>query len=272
MVIAINSTRPESPAAQRPITPVLCATDIHKSFGNLEVLKGLSVEAHRGDVISILGSSGSGKSTFLRCLNLLEVPSSGCVELNGELVYDSKVAKHSLKRDRKRTALQRSRMPMVFQGFNLWSHMTILQNVMVAPVQVLGRSAKETEALALAMLERVGIAEKRGMYPAQLSGGQQQRAAIARALAMEPDLILFDEPTSALDPELVGEVLQAMRRLADEHVTMLVVTHEMNFARDVSNRVIFLHQGQVEEDGTPAEVFQNPQSDRCRAFLSTINH
>ncbi|MEO0382675.1 MAG: ATP-binding cassette domain-containing protein [Pseudomonadota bacterium] len=264
----VPSARPSAPSS----VPVLCARDLHKSFSALEVLKGLSVDAHRGDVISILGSSGSGKSTFLRCLNLLEVPTSGSVILNGETVYTSNDPADSLRRETKQTALQRSRMPMVFQGFNLWSHMTVLQNVMVSPINVLGRPQKDTEALALAMLERVGIAEKRGMYPAQLSGGQQQRAAIARALAMEPELILFDEPTSALDPELVGEVLQAMRRLADEHVTMLVVTHEMNFARDVSSRVIFLHQGQVEEDGTPQDVFQNPKSERCRTFLSTINH
>lgn len=265
----LSDLAPHAPSVQ-PQEAVLCASDLHKSFGNLEVLRGLTVEAHRGDVISILGSSGSGKSTFLRCLNLLETPSGGRVELNGEAVYDHRDPAHSTKRDRNRTALQRSRMPMVFQGFNLWSHMTILQNVMAAPQTVLGRSRKDCETMAMAMLERVGIAEKRDMYPAQLSGGQQQRAAIARALAMEPALILFDEPTSALDPELVGEVLTVMRRLAEEHVTMLVVTHEMNFARDVSDRVIFLDQGLVEEDGTPEQVFQNPQSERCKAFLSSI--
>ncbi|MDJ1007842.1 MAG: ATP-binding cassette domain-containing protein [Paracoccaceae bacterium] len=251
---------------------VLSVEDIHKSFGSLEVLKGISLEAHKGDVISILGSSGSGKSTFLRCLNLLEIPGTGVVNLNGETVFSSSNSTYSTNRDRSRTAKLRSRMPMVFQGFNLWSHMTILENVVAAPTRVLGRPRTEAEGMAMSVLARVGIAEKRDAYPAQLSGGQQQRVAIARALAMEPSVILFDEPTSALDPELVGEVLQVMRTLADDHVTMLVVTHEMKFARDVSTRVMFLHQGRVEEEGTPEEVFENPQSERCREFLSTSNH
>ncbi|MBA4491486.1 ABC transporter ATP-binding protein [Paracoccus sp. S1E-3] len=251
---------------------VLSVDNLHKSFGALEVLKGISLEAHKGDVISILGSSGSGKSTFLRCLNLLETPSTGDIRLKGEPVFSSKDPKFSTKRDRGLTARQRSRMPMVFQGFNLWSHMTILQNVMAAPSKVLNRPAHEVEELAMSVLERVGIANKRDMYPSQLSGGQQQRAAIARALAMKPTLILFDEPTSALDPELVGEVLRVMRKLAEEHVTMLVVTHEMNFARDVSTKVVFLHQGLVEEEGTPDEVFGSPKSQRCREFLSTTSY
>lgn len=251
---------------------VLSVGDLHKSFGSLEVLKGISLGAHRGDVISILGSSGSGKSTLLRCLNLLETPSSGLITLNGETVFSSNDPKFSTKRNRNLTARQRSRMPMVFQGFNLWSHMTILQNVMAAPNKVLHRPVNEAEDFALSVLERVGIVDKRDMYPSQLSGGQQQRAAIARALAMKPTLILFDEPTSALDPELVGEVLQVIRKLADDHVTMLVVTHEMNFAKDVSTKVVFLHQGMIEEQGTPDEVFGSPKSQRCREFLSTTTY
>lgn len=261
-----------SAQTDEPTATVLSVDDLHKSFGTLEVLKGISLEAHKGDVISILGSSGSGKSTFLRCLNLLETPSCGMVSLSGDIVYSSFDPKFSTRRDRNLTARQRSRMPMVFQSFNLWSHMTILQNVMVSPTKVLHRSVKEAEELTLSVLERVGIAEKRDMYPSQLSGGQQQRVAIARALAMEPTLILFDEPTSALDPELVGEVLQVMRKLAEEHVTMLVVTHEMNFAKDVSTKVVFLHQGLIEEEGTPDQFFGSPKSARCKEFLSTTNY
>lgn len=268
----LDQRQPSSPSPDGTSKTVLAVDDLHKSFGNLEVLKGISLEAHKGDVISILGSSGSGKSTFLRCLNLLETPTSGVVSLSGETVFSSGDPRFSSKRDRNLTARQRSRMPMVFQGFNLWSHMTILQNVMAAPTKVMGRSVQEVEDLSLAVLERVGVADKRDMYPSQLSGGQQQRVAIARALAMEPTLILFDEPTSALDPELVGEVLQVMRSLAEEHVTMLVVTHEMNFARDVSTKVVFLHQGLVEEEGTPEQVFGAPSSERCREFLSNTNY
>ena len=248
----------------------LVADNIRKSFGELEVLKGVSVVARKGDVISILGSSGSGKSTFLRCINFLETPDSGRVVLEGEEVrVRSDSAGRPVGVDARQIARLRSRLGMVFQQFNLWSHMTVLENVMEGPVQVLGIDRTTARDEAMAVLEKVGIAAKAGSYPAQLSGGQQQRVAIARALAMRPSALLFDEPTSSLDPELVGEVLKVMRELAEEGRTMLVVTHEMGFAREVSSRVVFLHNGLVEEEGPPSEVFGTPKSARCRAFLAS---
>lgn len=250
-------------------SPQLSARNIHKSFGNIEVLKGISVDAWNHDVISILGASGSGKSTFLRCLNFLESPTEGEVALDGEVVRTRRNRVHQLEpSDRRQIERFRTRVSMVFQGFNLWSHMTVLENVMEASVHVLGVPRKEARDSAEALLERVGLAERMQYYPAHLSGGQQQRAAIARALAVDPEVILFDEPTSALDPELVGEVLSVMKGLAEEGRTMIVVTHEMGFARDVSNRVIFLEQGLIEEDGPPDEVMSTPQSDRFRQFLA----
>jgi ABC-type histidine transport system ATPase subunit len=249
---------------------MLVAEGIHKSFGTLEVLKGMSVSAKKGDVISIIGSSGSGKSTFLRCINFLETPDQGSVFLDGEEVVIRKDNKgRSMGADPAQIQRLRSQLGMVFQSFNLWSHMTVLQNVMEGPVQVLKKDPDEAKTSAMKYLEKVGIAEKADNYPSQLSGGQQQRVAIARALAMEPKVLLFDEPTSALDPELVGEVLKVMRALADEGRTMIVVTHEMGFAREVSDTVMFLHQGLVEEMGTPKQVFENPKSERCRAFLAS---
>ncbi|CAM3771009.1 ABC transporter ATP-binding protein [Parendozoicomonas haliclonae] len=252
-------------------TPVaLELTDIHKRYGDLEVLKGISLTAHDGDVISIIGSSGSGKSTFLRCINLLENPCQGSISVNGEALTLKKRADGSLEAaDEKQLARIRSRLGFVFQNFNLWPHMTILENVIEAPVHVLGRSKREVRELAESLLEKVGLSDRAHYYPSQLSGGQQQRVAIARALAMEPQVLLFDEPTSALDPELVGEVLGVMRGLAEEGRTMLIVTHEMKFAREVSDRIIFLHQGRVEEDGTPEQVFESAESTRCREFLAT---
>ncbi len=248
----------------------LVAENIRKSFGDLEVLRGVSVTARRGDVISILGSSGSGKSTFLRCINFLETPDSGRIVLEGEEVRVRTDARGRLAgADPKQIARLRSRLGFVFQQFNLWSHMTVLQNVMEGPVQVLRRDPAEARDEAMAVLEKVGIAQKADAYPAQLSGGQQQRVAIARALAMRPSALLFDEPTSSLDPELVGEVLRVMRELAEEGRTMLVVTHEMGFAREVSSRVVFLHKGVVEEEGPPRDVFETPKSERCRAFLAS---
>jgi ABC-type histidine transport system ATPase subunit len=244
---------------------------IHKSFGQLEVLKGISLTARDGDVISILGSSGSGKSTFLRCLNLLENPDRGSIRLRGEeLSLKNERGTGLVAANSRQLAAFRARMGFVFQQFNLWPHLTILENVMEAPVQVKKQPKAEVRERALALLDKVGIAAKRDFYPAHLSGGQQQRAAIARALAMEPEVILFDEPTSALDPELVHEVLGVMRALAEEGRTMLVVTHEMNFARDVSSDVIFLHQGRIEEQGPPAQIFSQPKTDRVRQFLA--NH
>jgi octopine/nopaline transport system ATP-binding protein len=242
--------------------------DLRKSFGSFEVLKGVSLTAREGEVISILGSSGSGKSTLLRCINLLEVPDSGSVTVSGETIRMEKAKGVNRPADRHQVERIRAELGMVFQGFNLWSHMTILENIIEAPVHVQKRPRKECIDEAEALLEKVGIASKRNHYPSHLSGGQQQRAAIARALAMRPKVMLFDEPTSALDPELVGEVLRVMRSLADEGRTMLVVTHEMGFARDVSNRVIFLHQGRIEEDGAPHEVFANSKSERFRQFIS----
>ncbi|MEW7008999.1 MULTISPECIES: ABC transporter ATP-binding protein [unclassified Lentilitoribacter] len=248
----------------------LVAEDIHKSFGELEVLKGLTLRAKKGDVVSIIGSSGSGKSTFLRCINFLEMPDKGKVVLDGEEVIISKGQNGRVaSTDEKQIQRLRSQLGMVFQSFNLWSHMTVLQNVIEGPIQVLKISRKEAEERGLEYLKKVGIAQKADAYPSQLSGGQQQRVAIARALAMEPKALLFDEPTSALDPELVGEVLKVMQDLANEGRTMIVVTHEMGFARDVSNRVLFLHQGKIEEEGTPEEVFNNPKSERCKEFLAS---
>lgn len=249
---------------------VLVVEDLHKSFGQSEILKGISLTAKQHDVIAILGSSGSGKSTFLRCINLLETPNAGRVYVNGELIRMTSGKDGILQpADPQQIVLIRRKLAMVFQQFNLWAHMTVLQNVMFAPVKVLGIDKRDAESLAIAYLEKVGLAEKRHHYPNQLSGGQQQRVAIARALAMEPDVMLFDEPTSALDPELVGEVLKVMRALAEEGRTMLVVTHEMGFARDVASRVVFFHQGKIEEEGPPAELFTSQKSARFQQFLSS---
>ncbi len=250
--------------------PALVAEDIHKRFGSVEVLKGISLTAGDGDVISIIGSSGSGKSTFLRCLNLLESPDQGRINLAGEeLALKHKRGVGLVAADHGQIVRMRAKMGFVFQSFNLWSHLTILENVIEAPVHVAKLPRSEAVERAEALLSKVGIAEKRNVYPGQLSGGQQQRVAIARALAMEPKLLLFDEPTSALDPELVNEVLQVMQTLASEGRTMLVVTHEMRFAKEVSTDVVFLHEGRIHEQGPPSQVFQNPTSERCRQFLTS---
>ena len=247
----------------------LLVEDLHKRYGNNEVLKGVSLAANAGDVTCIIGSSGSGKSTLLRCINLLEQPNQGRITLNGEamqLVPDNNGALKAA--DPKQLQRLRSKLAMVFQHFNLWSHMTARENVIEAPVHVLGQGKAEAIERGEQLLNRVGVAHRKHMYPAHLSGGEQQRVAIARALAMEPEMMLFDEPTSALDPELVGEVLKVMRDLADEGRTMIVVTHEMGFAREVSNSAIFLHQGLIEEQGAPKDILINPQSERLRQFLS----
>ena len=247
----------------------LLVEDLHKYFGADEVLKGISLEAHEGDVIAMLGASGSGKSTFLRCLNLLETPTSGKVYVGGELIRMKKDRYgETVPEDIKQVERLRTRLGMVFQQFNLWSHMTVLENVIEAPVHVQNVPKNEAIEKAESLLHKVGIHDRKNYHPAHLSGGQQQRVAIARALAMEPDMLLFDEPTSALDPELVGEVLRVMRQLAEEGRTMIVVTHEMGFAREVSSRVVFLHEGGIEEDGPPGEVFTNPSSERFRQFVS----
>lgn len=248
----------------------LIAEDIHKTFGDHEVLKGVSLEAHKGDVISVLGSSGSGKSTFLRCINLLEIPTSGDIQVHGEKVnFKTNRRQERVPADIKQVERIRSQLAMVFQGFNLWSHMTLLENIIEAPVHVLGMKKREAIERAEEHLNRVGLYERKDYYPSHISGGQQQRAAIARALAMDPEVMLFDEPTSALDPELVTEVLKVMRGLAEEGRTMVVVTHEMAFARDVSNKVMFLHEGKIEEFGAPKQVFENPSSERFKQFISS---
>lgn len=249
--------------------PALLVEDLHKSFGEVACLKGVSLRAEVGDVVSILGSSGSGKSTFLRCINLLETPDSGLVTVHGEAIRMRRNRRGDpLPADRRQVERIRSRLAMVFQNFNLWSHMTVLENLIEAPVHVLKVPRKQAIEHAESLLEKVGMYDRRHYYPAHISGGQQQRAAIARALAVEPDVMLFDEPTSALDPELVGEVLKVMRDLAEEGRTMLVVTHEMGFARDVSSKVMFFHQGLVEEEGPPSQVMSAPRSERFGQFLT----
>ena len=248
----------------------LVVKDLHKSYGSHEVLKGISLKAKAGDVISIIGSSGSGKSTFLRCINFLEKPNAGSISLSGvDISLQKNKQGELIPSDQKQLQTMRSKLAMVFQHFNLWGHMTVLENVIEAPVHVLGLPREEAVARAKKYLAKVGLDERaQAKYPAHLSGGQQQRVAIARALTMEPEVMLFDEPTSALDPELVGEVLKVMQALAEEGRTMIVVTHEMGFARNVSNHVMFLHQGRVEEEGHPDEVFGNTKSERLKAFLS----
>jgi ABC-type histidine transport system ATPase subunit len=257
---------------ERPTVALLQAEGIHKRFGANEVLRGVSVRAEQGDVIAMIGASGSGKSTFLRCLNVLEQPHAGTIQVAGEalaLVPDRNDPGGSLKAADP-AALQRlrARVAMVFQHFNLWAHMTALGNVIEAPMQVLGLTRAEATERAEHYLQRVGVAHRKAAYPAHLSGGEQQRVAIARALAMEPQVMLFDEPTSALDPERVGEVLRVMRSVAEEGRTMMVVTHEMSFAREVANRVVFLHQGRIEEEGDPQQVLLRPTSERLQAFLA----
>lgn len=250
--------------------PVIDVRDLHKSFGPTEVLKGIDLTAHQGEVIALIGGSGSGKSTTLRCLNLLETPTStGRLRLLGEDVRLNHGA--TAVADKRQLRRLRSRLGMVFQNFNLWPHMTLEQNVMEAQVQVLKRTKAEARDIARTLLHRVGLTDRRDMYPGYLSGGQQQRGAIARVLAVDPEVILFDEPTSALDPELVGEVLSVMRDLAEEGRTMIIVTHEMKFAADVADQVMFLNQGRVEEQGPPDAIFQAPKSDRLQQFIQSIN-
>lgn len=234
--------------------------NLGKSFGDLKVLQGISVDIHQGDVVCVIGPSGSGKSTFLRCLNRLEEATEGSIFFDGEDIVDSKtdIDKH------------RQKMGMVFQQFNLFPHMTILKNMTLAPVKLQGVDQSQAEQEALKLLERVGLADRANAYPAQLSGGQKQRIAIVRALMMKPEVMLFDEPTSALDPEMVGEVLAVMRELAEEKMTMVVVTHEMGFAREVANRVMFMDGGNFVEEGTPQELFGNPKNERLKVFLSKV--
>ncbi|MGI0522880.1 DUF2817 domain-containing protein [Rhizobium giardinii] len=259
--VPLNTKRHERPAVE--------VHDLHKSFGTHEVLSGVGLSADPGEVVSMIGSSGSGKSTFLRCINLLEQPSSGTIVVDGEEIRMKPVkGGRSHPADMRQVERIRSRVGMVFQNFNLWPHMSVLENIIEAPVHVLGERRQDAVEHAHQLLKKVGLSEKHAQYPGQLSGGQQQRAAIARTLAMRPKVILCDEPTSALDPELVGEVLRVIRQLAEEGNTMILVTHEMQFAREVSHKILFLHQGKVEEESTPAELFTNPRSERLRQFLS----
>ncbi|WP_322990694.1 ATP-binding cassette domain-containing protein [Hoeflea sp.] len=251
--------------------PAVAIAGLHKQFGELEVLKGVSLSANTGDVVAIIGGSGSGKSTMLRCINMLELPTRGTISIQGEIIKmkpDGRGGQQPANSAQLRRI--RARLAMVFQSFNLWQHMTVLGNVIEVPVHVMGVPRDEAIARAEKLLERVGLSDKRDVYPAFLSGGQQQRAAIARALAVEPEVMLFDEPTSALDPELVGEVLAVIADLAREGRTMLLVTHEMNFAREVANHVVFLADGVIEEEGPPETVYSAPKSERLQKFLATV--
>jgi len=250
--------------------PIVLRVDaLHKQFGDVSVLKGIDLQVRQGEVISLIGSSGSGKSTFLRCLNLLEMPTSGAIEVNGQGLHIDTASDGTARLSNPRLVdTFRSQLGMVFQSFNLWPHRTVLENVTEALIWVKKLRRANADDRAMQVLTRVGMANKRDDYPSSLSGGQQQRVAIARVLAMQPGIMLFDEPTSALDPELVGEVLRVIRQLAEEGNTILLVTHEMRFAREVSSRIIFLHQGVIEDDGPPEHVFNNSTSARVRAFLS----
>ncbi|MFT6657233.1 ABC transporter ATP-binding protein [Maritalea sp.] len=248
--------------------PVIEIRDLHKSYGDLEVLKGVDIVANKGDVVSLIGSSGSGKSTLLRCANLLEDSQQGEILFDGTPIQWKGKSHNRHPSDKAQVIAVRTNLSMVFQQFNLWSHMTILQNVMEAPLTVLRQPVEEVEARARMLLDKVGIGDKCDVFPAMLSGGQQQRAAIARALAMEPEALLFDEPTSALDPELEQEVVKVIKDLAKEGRTMLLVTHDMKLAADVSDHVVFLHLGKIEEQGPPIELFGNPKTKRLQQFLS----
>ncbi|MBQ7368241.1 MAG: amino acid ABC transporter ATP-binding protein [Clostridia bacterium] len=254
---------------------MISVRNLHKKFGNLEVLKGVNIDVNRGDVVVVIGPSGCGKSTFLRCLNLLETPTCGEIVLEGEYVFKKgekgeKADKQTEHEIAKNINLHRQKIGMVFQQFNLFPHLTILKNITLAPVQLKKMSEQEATEKALALLKKVGLEDKANAYPPTLSGGQKQRIAIVRALAMEPDVMLFDEPTSALDPEMVGEVLKVMTELAEDKMTMIVVTHEMGFAKEVGTRIIFMDDGVIKEENSPKEFFKNPKDSRLKEFLSKI--
>ncbi|WP_284163364.1 ATP-binding cassette domain-containing protein [Frigidibacter sp. SD6-1] len=254
-------------AAGRDLTDTIRIVDLHKAFGNLEVLKGVSLTARKGDVVAVIGGSGSGKSTMLRCVNFLETPTAGEIHIGGEKV---RMRPDGSPADRRQIERLRQSLGMVFQSFNLWTHKTVMENLIEVPVHVLGVPKAEAIERAKVLLARVGLSDKADVYPAFMSGGQQQRAAIARALCMEPQAMLFDEPTSALDPELVGEVLNVIRGLAEEGRTMILVTHEMKFAREVASHVVYLYNGLVEEEGPPEQLFGAPQSERLKQFLKSV--
>ena len=262
------STIPDDPG-----DVVVRVVDLHKYFGDLEVLKGVSLEVHQGDVLTMLGASGSGKTTLLRCINFLEEPTSGEIYVGGRpMGFQHDASGRRRHAPQREINAMRMDIGMVFQQFNLWPHMTAFENIIEAPRRVRRQPREQVEEEANRLLEKIGLLDKKDQYPARLSGGQQQRVAIARALAMQPKVMLFDEPTSSLDPELIGEVLGVMRTLAEEGTTMIVVTHEIGFAREVSDRVVLLHDGRIEEEGTPDEVILNPKSDRSRQFFSTLLH
>ncbi len=252
---------------------IVKVVDLHKYFGDLEVLKGISMEVHQGDVLTMLGASGSGKTTLLRCINLLEEPTSGETYIDGQPM-GFRIDQNGRRRHARQAEINalRQEIGMVFQQFNLWPHMTALENIIEAPIRVRKQPRRDAVEMAMQLLEKIDLMDKKDQYPARLSGGQQQRVAIARALAMQPKVMLFDEPTSSLDPELIGEVLAVMRQLAEDGTTMIVVTHEVGFAREVSDRVLLLHNGLIEEEGPPEEVIMNPKSERSRQFFSTILH
>ena len=250
------------------MSPILTITDLHKSFGDLEVLKGIDMTMQKGDVVSLIGSSGSGKTTLLRCVNLLEDFERGSIELDGEAIGYKNDGGERRRLSERHIARQRAMTGMAFQQFNLFPHMTAIRNVMLGLTKTKKMSKDEAYAIAEKWLERVGMIERRDHFPGQLSGGQQQRVAIARAIAMNPRIMLFDEVTSALDPELVKEVLAVVRDLADDGMTMLLVTHEMRFARDVSSKVVFMHHGRIHEEGPPEQIFGAPETDRLRGFLA----
>lgn len=247
---------------------LISVKNLYKSFGKLDVLNGVTLDVRKGDVLAIIGPSGCGKSTFLRCLNLLETPSTGEIYFEGSAVFQQ--AKHIVKQSDKQINLHRQKIGMVFQQFNLFPHLTVLENITLAPMKLKKISKEAATEKAMTLLEKIGLASKADAYPSTLSGGQKQRIAIVRALAMEPDVLLFDEPTSALDPEMVGEVLALIKRLADEGMTMVIVTHEMGFAREVANRVIFMNEGVIKEENSPEKFFTNPKDERLKDFLSKV--
>jgi polar amino acid transport system ATP-binding protein len=249
---------------------IIRVENLHKSFHSLHVLKGINFSVSKGEIVSVIGPSGSGKSTLLRCLNHLEVADKGSISFEGNYIAKADASGKAVYKSSKEVLAICSSLGMVFQNFNLFPHKSVLQNITEAPVMVKGKSKEEAEAKAMELLEKVGLTEKKDAYPNQLSGGQKQRVAIARALAMEPDIMLFDEPTSALDPELIGEVLQVIKNLAEERMTMIIVTHEMNFAREISDRIIFMDDGQIVVDGVPDDIFVNPEHPRIKTFLNKV--
>lgn len=249
---------------------IIRVENLHKSFHSLHVLKGINFKVEKGEIVSVIGPSGSGKSTLLRCLNHLEVADKGSISFEGQYIAKADSAGKAVYKSNKEVLAICSNLGMVFQNFNLFPHKSVIENIIEAPIMVKGKSKQEAEAKALELLDKVGLLEKKDSYPNQLSGGQKQRVAIARALAMEPEIMLFDEPTSALDPELIGEVLQVIKKLAEERMTMVIVTHEMNFAREISDRIIFMDDGQIVVDGVPDDIFVNPEHPRIKTFLNKV--